>query len=135
MKVFKPSNGKDWETWGKEFGKRMEREGEELGEKIENAFKPNDEKKDVEEAEVVDEDTKKKVNNHSLLYYLLLFIMKREQIISSILWGLGLIIVGVLWLLSNILPDFNFNFAQWWPLLIVFVGLDVLLKGLFKSKD
>lgn len=61
--------------------------------------------------------------------------MKREQIISSVLWGLGLIVVGVLWLLSNVLPDFNFNFGQWWPLLIVFVGLDVLLKGIFKSKD
>jgi len=59
--------------------------------------------------------------------------MKREQVISSILWGVGLILVGVLWLLSNVLPNFNFEIAQWWPILIVFVGLDVLLKGIFKS--
>jgi hypothetical protein len=53
-----PSNGKDWETWGKEFGREWKEKAKSWV-KDRERFKPNDEKKDVEEAEVVDEDTKK----------------------------------------------------------------------------
>ena len=60
--------------------------------------------------------------------------MNTEKLISSVIWGLGLITVGVLWLLDNILPEFNFDFAKWWPLIIVFAGLDVLLKGFINKK-
>jgi Domain of unknown function (DUF5668) len=51
---------------------------------------------------------------------------------KSILAPLILIILGVLFLLSNLglLPHLGPLFAKWWPLILVAVGVSLLLRRL-----
>ncbi len=51
---------------------------------------------------------------------------------KSILAPLILIVLGVLFLLSNLgwLPHLGPLFAKWWPLILVAVGLSLLLRRL-----
>ncbi|WP_395695142.1 LiaF transmembrane domain-containing protein [Piscinibacter sp.] len=51
---------------------------------------------------------------------------------KSILAPLILIVLGVLFLLSNLglLPHLGPIFAKWWPLILVAVGVSLLLRRL-----
>lgn len=51
----------------------------------------------------------------------------RRKSRSDITGGLILILVGVLFLLRNVLPDFRFS--DYWPLIIVAVGVGMLWKA------
>jgi lia operon protein LiaF len=51
---------------------------------------------------------------------------------KSIFAPLVLIVLGVLFLLSNLglLPNLGPLFAKWWPLILVAVGLSLLMRRL-----
>jgi len=51
---------------------------------------------------------------------------------KSILGPIVLIVVGILFLLSNLgmLPNIGHLFTKWWPLILVAVGVSLLLRRL-----
>ena len=50
---------------------------------------------------------------------------------GSIVGGLALLVLGLLFLGQNFLPDFNFG--DWWPLILVAIGVGLLYKALRPS--
>jgi phage shock protein C len=50
---------------------------------------------------------------------------------GSIVGGLVLLVLGLLFLGQNFLPDFNFG--DWWPLILVAVGVGLLYKAVRPS--
>lgn len=56
--------------------------------------------------------------------------MNAKKIVNAVLWGTGFITVGVLLLLDT-LNVIDFDFSKWWPLIIVFIGVSIILDGLF----
>lgn len=50
---------------------------------------------------------------------------------GSIVGGLVLLVLGLLFLGQNFLPDFNFG--DWWPLILVAIGAGLLYKAVRPS--
>lgn len=59
--------------------------------------------------------------------------MDTKSILSSILWGGGFIALGILWLLDS-LNVITFNIGDWWPLIFVFIGVSIIIDGVFGGK-
>ncbi len=50
---------------------------------------------------------------------------------GSVVGGLVLLVIGLLFLGQNFLPDFNFG--DWWPLILVAIGAGLLYKAIRPS--
>jgi hypothetical protein len=55
--------------------------------------------------------------------------MKVKKIVSSLMWGIGFITVGVLMLLNS-LGVLQFDLSKWWPLVFVFIGINIILEAI-----
>lgn len=55
-----------------------------------------------------------------------------ETIASSIVWGVAFILVGVLWLLDS-LEVIQFDIGQWWPMIFVVIGINIVVSGIAKA--
>ena len=56
---------------------------------------------------------------------------EKHQGRGSIVGGLVLLVIGLLFLGQNFLPDFNFG--DWWPLILVAIGVGMLYKAVRPS--
>lgn len=54
-------------------------------------------------------------------------VIKRSKDNQGLVGGLVLIVLGVLFLLQNMLPDFHFG--DYWPLILVAIGVGLLWRG------
>lgn len=54
--------------------------------------------------------------------------------IGRIIWGIVLILVGVVWLVSNFVPDFKLNWNYIWPLFLLVPGLVMWIGFLVSRK-
>jgi phage shock protein PspC (stress-responsive transcriptional regulator) len=58
---------------------------------------------------------------------------KREEKRGSIVGGMVLLVLGLLFLANNFLPDFHFE--DWWPLILVAIGAGLLYKAVRPVKS
>jgi phage shock protein C len=52
---------------------------------------------------------------------------KKKQDSGSLLGGLILVVLGLLFLANNLLPDFRFG--DYWPVILIVIGLVLLWKS------
>jgi len=53
---------------------------------------------------------------------------------DNIFWGLVMVVVGGLFLARNLgYIDFHFTIKTYWPLILIFIGLSVVLKSFGKN--
>lgn len=57
----------------------------------------------------------------------------KEEKRGSIVGGLVLLVLGLLFLANNFLPDFHFE--DWWPLILVAIGAGLLYKAVRPAKS
>ena len=57
---------------------------------------------------------------------------KQEEKRGSIVGGMVLLAIGLLFLANNFLPDFHFE--DWWPLILVAIGAGLLYKAVRPAK-
>lgn len=60
--------------------------------------------------------------------------MNLHKLLSSLLWGVGFIVVGFVWLLDS-LEIVQVDVGKWWPLVFVFIGFNIIIDGVLKSMD
>ncbi|HCA79753.1 MAG TPA: PspC domain-containing protein [Bacteroidetes bacterium] len=58
---------------------------------------------------------------------------KQEEKRGSIVGGMVLLAIGLLFLANNFLPDFHFE--DWWPLILVAIGAGLLYKAVRPAKS
>lgn len=59
-------------------------------------------------------------------------VIKKSKDNQGLVGGLVLIVIGVLFLLQNMLPDFRFG--DYWPLILVAIGIGLLWRGRQESR-
>jgi hypothetical protein len=58
---------------------------------------------------------------------------KRHQDRGSIIGGLVLVVMGLLFLANNLLPDFRFH--DYWPVILIVIGAGLLWKSRTPSQQ
>jgi phage shock protein PspC (stress-responsive transcriptional regulator) len=58
---------------------------------------------------------------------------RREEKRGSVVGGMVLLVLGLLFLADNFLPDFHFE--DWWPLILVAIGAGLLYKAVRPVKS
>ena len=55
---------------------------------------------------------------------------------STIFWGVILVVMGGLFLLRNFgVIDFGWTIRQYWPVILIVIGLFIVVKSLAKKKS
>jgi hypothetical protein len=49
----------------------------------------------------------------------------------SVIWGSVIILLGVGFLASTM---FNFNFAMWWPLILIALGISIMSRSFYRRQ-